>query len=377
MSRVFVSHSPRDDEAVLLLVGELKKAGHEVLREGREVGRVPMDIEASDVFLLLISADSVGSESVEKELLFAAGKSKQIVPVMVGMVELPEKFEYVLAGLQRIDLSQDFKGGMSQVLGAVAWVGSQQHSPLDGTHVPTTDSARLARTRERHRGLLNGIVCWGLGSTVAALMVTGGGGLHQSELYLNVGLCMLYGSAIGFLFSRTSMRDGPISTVAIMFTTMVVFVNGGVFWMLYGRSHPFFQSPDGSGQEDWRFYSSFGPIFGGTLWAISKMALSRWYIRNLKTLGRRLETEYKGVRNGSARGVHGCFAQQIVSQWCDPRTNELTLFYSKNLWFDPSRYVDSKTITVYLDPTNPQNYLMDLSFLPKVRGSFWRENLSD
>src|SRR5262249_15000520 len=135
MSRVFVSHSPLDEQAVMLLVGELKKAGHEVLLEERGMGHVPMDIEASDVFLLLITADSVGSESVQKDLLFAAGRSKQIVPVIVGMVELPEKFEYALAGLQRIDLSQDFKGGMSQVLGAVAWIGSQQHSPLDGTHV--------------------------------------------------------------------------------------------------------------------------------------------------------------------------------------------------------------------------------------------------
>ena len=378
MSSVFICHSPSDAKAAALIVEHLKKAGHTVLSEEHGLRDVAVQIDTSDIFLLLISLQSVGSEDVLKELGVATAKAKRIVPLMMGKVELPAKFEYALAGLQRIDLSKDLEGNMSQVLGAVAWFGPQQDSPLDATFGTLTDSAHSkAMSRERYRGALHGIVCWGLGALTAVLLVTGRAGLHQSELYLTIALSLLYGTAIGAWFSRPSMSDRSISIGAILFTTVVVFANGGVFWMLYGRSHPFFQEPGSSEQEDWRFYSAFGPIFGGTLWVLSKMTLSRLYTRNLRTRGRQLLTDYKGVRIGSARGVHGCFARQIVSQWCDPRTNDLALFYSKNLWFDPSEFIDVKAITVYVDPANLDNYFMDLSFLPKVQGSFWSENLPD
>ena len=71
------------------------------------------------------------------------------------------------------------------------------------------------------------------------------------------------------------------------------------------------------------------------------------------------------VENGSIT-VNGRHPLRIVSQWYDPATHQVHLFYSRNLWFDPSEFVDMNVITVYVDPSNLSNYYMDTSFLPKV-----------
>ena len=47
----------------------------------------------------------------------------------------------------------------------------------------------------------------------------------------------------------------------------------------------------------------------------------------------------------------------------------MRIFHSENLWFDPTRFVKRKQVTVLLDPNNPKRYHMDTSFLPEVEGS--------
>jgi hypothetical protein len=58
----------------------------------------------------------------------------------------------------------------------------------------------------------------------------------------------------------------------------------------------------------------------------------------------------------------------IVAQWHDVRSNEIFVFRSASLWFDPTSFVQGRTIPVYMDPGNPSYYVVDLSFLPKHRG---------
>ncbi|MEY4766014.1 MAG: hypothetical protein RI907_2687, partial [Pseudomonadota bacterium] len=55
------------------------------------------------------------------------------------------------------------------------------------------------------------------------------------------------------------------------------------------------------------------------------------------------------------------------AQWHDAAHNELLIFKSSNLWFDPSQFIQNKKIPVYVDAADPSRYLVDLSFLPKVR----------
>ncbi|MNC77488.1 hypothetical protein D3C75_1294550 [compost metagenome] len=56
----------------------------------------------------------------------------------------------------------------------------------------------------------------------------------------------------------------------------------------------------------------------------------------------------------------------IRSQWLNPRTSEVHLFESDNIWFDPSDYLKDESISVFIDKKNPKKYHVDISFLPKI-----------
>jgi len=63
--------------------------------------------------------------------------------------------------------------------------------------------------------------------------------------------------------------------------------------------------------------------------------------------------------------VNGKHPFKVVTRWQDPATSRVRMFESHYVWFDPTRYVSQKQITVYVDRSDPQKYYMDLSFLPK------------
>ena len=56
--------------------------------------------------------------------------------------------------------------------------------------------------------------------------------------------------------------------------------------------------------------------------------------------------------------------QQYLSG--DPASNEMHIFQSDNIWFDPTDYIPGKTLEVLVDPNRPHRYLVETSFLPKV-----------
>ena len=55
---------------------------------------------------------------------------------------------------------------------------------------------------------------------------------------------------------------------------------------------------------------------------------------------------------------------KIVSQWHDPGTDEVHVFESEPIWFDPRAYLP-EMVFVYVDPEDPKVYHMDTSFLPR------------
>ncbi|MGI0119184.1 DUF3592 domain-containing protein [Zooshikella sp. RANM57] len=69
--------------------------------------------------------------------------------------------------------------------------------------------------------------------------------------------------------------------------------------------------------------------------------------------------------NGSL-SVNGRNPYQIYAQWKNPATNELHLFKSENIWFDPSDHISQEEITVFIEKDNPKKYYVDISFLPKL-----------
>ncbi len=88
----------------------------------------------------------------------------------------------------------------------------------------------------------------------------------------------------------------------------------------------------------------------------------------LKKNGVPIETDFQSVELNGSLSVNGRHPFRVLSQWRNPATSEVHLFHSNNLWYDPTSYITSKRITVFIEPDNPKNYLVDLSFLPKMAG---------
>jgi hypothetical protein len=86
----------------------------------------------------------------------------------------------------------------------------------------------------------------------------------------------------------------------------------------------------------------------------------------LKHHGTRIETSFQRVELDKAFTFNGRSPYRVVTQWLDPATNEVHLFESERLWFDPSPYLTGPTIPVLIERGNPKRYWVDLSFLPKL-----------
>jgi hypothetical protein len=86
----------------------------------------------------------------------------------------------------------------------------------------------------------------------------------------------------------------------------------------------------------------------------------------LKKNGVPIETKFQSVEFGTSLSINGQHSFIILTQWQNPLTSELHIFQSNNLWFDPSDFIKSERITVFIERDNPKKYYVDLSFLPKL-----------
>jgi hypothetical protein len=144
---------------------------------------------------------------------------------------------------------------------------------------------------------------------------------------------------------------------------------GEAVGVLYDPKNPFDARIDG-------FFSLWllAIIFGAlgcvfSLLGLGGLIVPRFWARqahDLKLHGTTLETEFQDVELNGSFQVNGRSPWRIVSRWLDPARDELHLFESENLWFDPAPFITSKRITVFIDPNNPKRYSMDVSFLPKL-----------
>jgi len=84
----------------------------------------------------------------------------------------------------------------------------------------------------------------------------------------------------------------------------------------------------------------------------------------LQRFGRIVSTDLQAVALCRAVRVNGRHPYRIVSRWKRASTGRYYTFESGNIWFDPSPYVEGRSIHVRIDPNNPRRYWMDISFLP-------------
>lgn len=111
---VFISYSRRDSVFVNRLVADLESHGHRPWCDRSDIRggqlwqqQIVQGIEGCQTFLLVLSAHSVQSINVVKELSLAEANGKRILPVMIEDVEIPDTMEYQLAGIQMILFESD------------------------------------------------------------------------------------------------------------------------------------------------------------------------------------------------------------------------------------------------------------------------------
>jgi hypothetical protein len=88
----------------------------------------------------------------------------------------------------------------------------------------------------------------------------------------------------------------------------------------------------------------------------------------LRAEGQRLRTAFQDVIVDRSQESDGRNPYRITTQWRDPVRNEVHVFESEPLWFNPRDYIPAGGIDVYVDPLDPRKYHMDTSFLPRPAG---------
>jgi TolB-like protein len=113
MANIFISYSTQDRTKATKLCDNFRARGYSVWMDETNISaatqwssEIVRAIEASSVFIILLSHSSVGSHNVIKELSLASEKKKHIIPVELEPTEIPHDLQYQLAGIQRVPYSE-------------------------------------------------------------------------------------------------------------------------------------------------------------------------------------------------------------------------------------------------------------------------------
>ena len=113
MSRIFISYSRRDLEAVDSIVEKIEATGMGVWidREDIKPGKtwrvqIVEAIATCDAFVLMLSSNSAASDNVRREIDLAQDAGRAVFIMKLDPVKLPAEMLYQLVGLQHIELQQ-------------------------------------------------------------------------------------------------------------------------------------------------------------------------------------------------------------------------------------------------------------------------------
>ena len=105
-------------------------------------------------------------------------------------------------------------------------------------------------------------------------------------------------------------------------------------------------------------------LIGAGIWLAG--VLSDRQGKRLRQQGQVVEATLQSVALNEFISANGRHPYVLHCQWLNPQTQELHLFQSKSIWFDPSDHIQSDKVKVFIEVGNPHRHLVDLSFLPKV-----------
>lgn len=198
------------------------------------------------------------------------------------------------------------------------------------------------------------------------------------------------GTVVDLVQSRSNMSSSSSTTESVTYRPVVHFVdlNGNTieFTSSTGSNPPSYSRgeqvevlylPDEPEKAKINgFFSLWGGpvilgILGGLFFLIGGGILLVTTLKGrrdeyLKKHGKPIETVFQGVELNESVSVNGRNPFRILTQWQNPTTQEVHVFHSNNLWFNPSDYINRDKITVFIDPKNPKKYFVDISFLPKA-----------
>ncbi|GEM_PF-768391 len=111
---IFISYSREDEKQALHLLTLLRRENYSVWIDQEAIAgasiwsdEIVQNIKRSEIFIALLSASSVSSANVAKEIALAAENGKLILPIEIGTVTLPGRLEYALAGIQRTNFHDE------------------------------------------------------------------------------------------------------------------------------------------------------------------------------------------------------------------------------------------------------------------------------
>jgi len=127
MQKIFISYSRKDIDFVRKLAGDLEKAAYDVwwditdLQGGDDwVKTLPAAIAESQLFIIVLTPNSIKSEWVQKEYTQALNLHKKIVPIMTEFCEVP----FALNTINFIDfMNSDYVTGFGKLLKAIGHTG--------------------------------------------------------------------------------------------------------------------------------------------------------------------------------------------------------------------------------------------------------------
>src|SRR5690349_19398984 len=158
MASIFVSYARKDIEQVQHIMQALSSLGYDYWMDRQKLRggdlwtkEIPEAIDACVVLLFFMSANSTISDSVRREIHLAFEKKKKILILRLDQAEIPPQLQFVLAGIQWIDLSdEDWKARLVRALG-----GEFGHQHVTGTE--TTSQTIATETNYHHDDLSTGL----------------------------------------------------------------------------------------------------------------------------------------------------------------------------------------------------------------------------
>ena len=94
----------------------------------------------------------------------------------------------------------------------------------------------------------------------------------------------------------------------------------------------------------------FFPLWG-------KIRQEKW----ARQYGVLVQADMVEIKTDGGTVVNDTSPYYLIAQWKDSQRNKVFVFKSRNIWFNPQPYIDSKTIPVYIDPANPVKYHVDVT----------------